>query len=68
MSFGFLAYPIRLLSFNDVKDTCPVKGVTLTVLNMLYLRKSERDVRIGHVNLGVTEEETTKAIDMDKIT
>lgn len=39
MSFGFLAYPIRLLSFNDVKDTCPVKGVTLTVLNMLYLKE-----------------------------
>lgn len=68
MLFGFLAYPIRLVMFDDVKNNCTVKGVSLAFPNMLHLRKSQREACIGNINLGITDVEITEDLGMDKIT
>lgn len=54
MVWGFLDCPARLVSFGD--------EVTYSVLNMLYLRKPQREVCIGDINLGVTDVEITEVI------
>lgn len=50
------------------KNTQIVERVTHSVLNMLYLRKSQREVLIGDIKLGVTVVEVIEVISIDKIT
>lgn len=45
-----------------------MERVTHSVLNMLYLRKSQREVLIGDIKLGVTVVEVIEVISIDKIT